>query len=268
MITKHLTGDSEVLFFDSSAKARDYFIAETNPLLKVCLDEQLVEGEVYFPTTDIDAKGNVSMWRFNGGENVALDELIGGVNHCYQIGSAKVNDDVTHYVADFSEYVDESTISFWNKAKAIIQYNDLVDDEIESANERGFGIIRYDNTTWHEDNGIGEDKGRILFMEKIGLPYGECYFGWNEQPTNTIRCGDIKFTEVLKIVGCLETIDNWGRQERINAKETYELLNNPENWSDDQRFYCEGNGGYFIDELIGKVIKCNKKVFKVPNDNT
>ena len=199
MITKHLTGDSEVLFFNSSAKARDYFIAVTNPLLKVCLDEQLVEDKVYYPT--LDAKGNVKMWRFNGGENNALDELIGGINHCYQIGSAKVNDDVTHYVADFSEYVDESTISFWN-----------------------------------------------------------------EQPTNTIRCGDIKFTEVLKIVGCIETVDNWGRQERYNAKETYELLNNPENWSDDQRFYCEGNGCYFIDDLIGKVIKCNKKVFKVPND--
>jgi len=185
MITKHLTGDSEVLFFDSSAKARDYFIAVTNPLLKVCLDEQLVEGEVYFPT--LDAKGNVSMWRFNGGENVALDELIGEVNHCYQIGSAKVNDDVTHYVADFSEYVDESTISFWNEKQAIEQYNDLIDNELEMANDNGFYINRYDNTTWVDD------EGKILFQEEIGLPYGECYFGWFEQPTNTIRCGKIDY---------------------------------------------------------------------------
>jgi hypothetical protein len=154
-------------------------------LLKVCLDEQLVEDEVYYPT--LDAKGNVKMWRFNGGENVALDELIGGVNHCYQIGSAKVNDDVTHYVADFSEYVDESTISFWNEQSATEHYNDLIDNELEMANDRGHGIDRYDQTTWNNEEGM------TLFQESIGKPYGECYFGWCLQPTNTIRCGDINY---------------------------------------------------------------------------
>lgn len=70
-----------------------------------------------------------------------------------------------------------------------------------------------------------------------------------------------KANEVIEIIGCLETIDNWGREEEYTASETYKLLITPEEWTDDQRFYDKFNRCYFIDELVGKKIQVGPYIF-------
>jgi hypothetical protein len=72
--------------------------------------------------------------------------------------------------------------------------------------------------------------------------------------------------KVIEIVGCLETVDNWGREEQYDAQETYKLLTNPDEWTDDQRFYDECNRCFFIEELIGKKIKVGPFTFTLTED--
>lgn len=72
--------------------------------------------------------------------------------------------------------------------------------------------------------------------------------------------------EVIEIIGCLETIDNSGREEEYTASETYKLLITPEDWNDDQRFYDKFNRCYFVDELIDKKVKVGPITFHVHDD--
>jgi len=180
IIAQHLTGDSELHFFPTPELAKAKYEELTEPLLAICNTKSLEVDDVYF--IDEDGKG----CRFNAGNDEDIDDIIGEVDHWYKWDSIEVSDDATHYVADFSEYVDESTVTFWNEQSATEHYNDLIDNELEMANDMGHGIDRYDQTTWNNEEGM------TLFQESIGKPYGECYFGWNEQPTNTIRCGVIE----------------------------------------------------------------------------
>lgn len=69
--------------------------------------------------------------------------------------------------------------------------------------------------------------------------------------------------EKIQIVGCTETVDNWGREERYTESETLALLLDHEAWSDDQIFWGPNNERYFIDDLIGKTVICNHEVFPV-----
>ena len=57
---------------------------------------------------------------------------------------------------------------------------------------------------------------------------------------------------IIQITGCTETIDNHGSTWFHDEKDTYTLLINPEEWSDDQVFHGINNQVYFIDDLIGK----------------
>jgi hypothetical protein len=76
----------------------------------------------------------------------------------------------------------------------------------------------------------------------------------------------MKNQETIQIIGCLETIDNWGREERHDAKDTYGILINPDCWTDDMRFYDVFNQCYFIDELIGQKVQVGPFIFTVVDD--
>jgi hypothetical protein len=148
LIAQHLTGDSSVHFFPSRLKADRFYESKVKPLLEICHKNELEEDEVYIFG---ETKNSV---RFNSGENEELDLALGECNHYYLVDSIEVEDDVDTYIADFSEWVDESTITFYKKADAIIKYNDMVDDSVEMLNNSGMGVNRYNNTTWEsEDNG-------------------------------------------------------------------------------------------------------------------
>lgn len=68
----------------------------------------------------------------------------------------------------------------------------------------------------------------------------------------------------IKIVKCIETVDNWGNTETYKNEELFNLLSNPaDEWTDDQVFLDEGGRKYLIDDLIGKEVEVNGKVFTV-----
>jgi len=69
--------------------------------------------------------------------------------------------------------------------------------------------------------------------------------------------------EAIKIVGCAETVDNWGRQEKYDETQTLNLLLCSDEWTDDQIFLGPNNERYFIDDLIGKPVACGPAVFIV-----
>lgn len=70
----------------------------------------------------------------------------------------------------------------------------------------------------------------------------------------------------LNIIDCIETIDNWGAQEKYSTQETFRLLSNPADWTDDQVFRGPNNERYFIDDLIGKKVTVGPVTFTVQED--
>lgn len=70
----------------------------------------------------------------------------------------------------------------------------------------------------------------------------------------------------IKIVGCTETVDNWGSVEKYSTDQTLALLKNPDEWTDDQVFWGPMNEQYFIDDLIGKEVQCGVETFTVQED--
>ena len=91
----------------------------------------------------------------------------------------------------------------------------------------------------------------------------------DELADNVTLNTDLPNAELIDIVSCAEVIDNWGRQESYDTKETYGILITPEEWTDDFLFYgCEQCAGksYTIDELIGKRVKCGPIIFTVTED--
>lgn len=176
---KHLTGDSEVVFFPSRLRAERYFNSKVSPLLEICERNDLEEDEVYSfgQTTDIV--------RFDSGYDDELDAALGEVNQYFYLGQAEVEDDVTHYVAEFSEWVDESTIEFFNEQKAKEVWNDKIDNEINATPYHK--IDRNDDSTWEDEGGM------TLFLETdYSDIYSDAYFGTSSDLTFTYRIGMIE----------------------------------------------------------------------------
>ena len=67
---------------------------------------------LYLGATQID-----NFWSafFNPGSNEELSALLGDVDHYFLVGTQDVEDDCECYIADFSEYVDEVNIKFFNR---------------------------------------------------------------------------------------------------------------------------------------------------------
>lgn len=72
---------------------------------------------------------------------------------------------------------------------------------------------------------------------------------------------------IPKIVYYSEIIDNWGRQRSSDdGNNIYDILNNPEEWTDDMWFEDEDGNSYHIDDLVGKPVNViNVGIFTVPN---
>lgn len=183
MVCEQLTGDSWVMFYQTPELAEKAFNNLVQPLIEVCKSNgyDVEDSDVCYTFVGKQA------WRFNAQELDALDELIGETNVYYEWGSVTVNDDVTHYFAEFSEWVDEGTITFHTAEEAKIKYNDAIDNTLIAANERGHEINRYDQSTWENEEGM------TLFSEPIdtSVNYSDAYFGYELDPTFTFRCGEI-----------------------------------------------------------------------------
>lgn len=183
LIAEGLTGDSKVYFYATPELAEKAFKIQTEPLIKACIDGGADEEEenVFYSLKDGKA------WRFNTGELDELDKLLNECNLYIEWGIATVDNDVTHYIAEFSEWVDESTISFYTKDTSTIRYNDLIDEGITIAAEHhDIHINRYDQSTWvHE--------GNTVFSEPIdtSVNHTDVFFGYNQDTYYTIRCGEI-----------------------------------------------------------------------------
>jgi hypothetical protein len=67
----------------------------------------------------------------------------------------------------------------------------------------------------------------------------------------------------INIIDCIETVDNWGGQEKYSTQETFRLLSNPEEWTDDQIFRGPAYERYLIDDLIGKTVTVGQVTFTV-----
>jgi hypothetical protein len=67
----------------------------------------------------------------------------------------------------------------------------------------------------------------------------------------------------INIIDCVETVDNWGGQEKYSTQETFRLLSNPEEWTDDQIFRGPAYERYLIDDLIGKTVTVGQVTFTV-----
>ena len=179
IIATHLPSDSEVVFYDKVEDAKAEFQKRTQEIF--ALDSNL-EDEVDFWCEDDWAV------RFNAGNNEALSNFLGDVDHYFKVGTQDVEDDCTHYVADFSEYVDECNIKFFNKQTAIETYNDMIDEGIsmQHNNRNQNPVSRYDQDTWED-----EDYG-TLFMETDNSDgssdafFGFSYVYW------TYRIGEVK----------------------------------------------------------------------------
>jgi len=126
-IAQQLTDDSEVHFFNTPLEAENYFNNEVKPLLVICLEEDLPEDEAY----TANEKGNVI--RFNLGYNRDLDEKLADTNKYYYWDSIEVEDDITHYFAQFSDWVDDSSIEFMTEKAAREQMSTLMDVQFNMA---------------------------------------------------------------------------------------------------------------------------------------
>ena len=140
MVATHLPSDSELIFFKTTEEAKAEFKKRTQELFE--LDG--LEEDIDYSIEDEYAV------RFNSGGNEELSALLEDVNHYFKVGTQDVEDDCEYYVADFSEYVDESKVTFFNRENAVITYNDMVDDALVDNKD----VNRYDNTTWEDDDEV------------------------------------------------------------------------------------------------------------------
>lgn len=179
LIAKSLTGDSKVKFFDQQFKAKEYFYELTEHLLGICREEGLEEDEVYF------SGDKAQSWRFNAGENDALDAELEHCNTYIVWATVEVDKDVTHYVVTYSEEVDDSEINFYNEADARLYYETIVAEGIDCAHVyKSITIDRADNKTWQEDG------SQTYFSENDDKT--EAFFGYDTDVYWTVVLGELE----------------------------------------------------------------------------
>jgi len=161
LIATHLPSDSKVLFFKTVDEAKAEFKKRTQDLFAV---DGLEEDNDYWMEDE---------WavRFNSGNNEELGAILEEVDHYFKVGTQDVEDDCDFYVTDFSEYVDESRITFFNRENAVIAYNDLVESALAIEGD----VNRYDQTTWEDESGV------TLFSETDNDDGStDAFFGMND----------------------------------------------------------------------------------------
>lgn len=180
-INRKTTTDSQILFFDTEQQGIEKFKELTEPLLAICHSKSLEDGETWC-LYEYDRYAC-----FVAGHDGDLDAAINNTTTDYKLQTVYLPHDKTHYVADFAEDMSDTLISFCDRSNANAEYNRTIREELLLANECGYGIVRYDPTTWfNEDNGI-------MFIETSTETSKEAYFGWaNMEAKNTIRMEEIK----------------------------------------------------------------------------
>lgn len=190
LIAQGLTGDGNVYFYATPELAEQAFKNLTQPLTDICINNYYdTDKHDVFETFQDD-----KAMRFNSGILDALDILIGGSNIYYQWGTVTVDDHVTHYIAEFNEWLDESKITFHNAEQAKIKYNDAIDEGISiAASHHHIHINRYDQSTW-------EHEGNTVYSEPINtkLNHTDVFFGYSSDAFYTIRCGSIDVMDIKK----------------------------------------------------------------------
>jgi len=184
MSVTELTGDSTVKFF-TTKEARDVaFFNIVQPLREICWAESMEEDEQYFEEFN-EATGELTGIRFNTGENDVLDEALPfqDVNNYFERRDIEVNNNITHYVAQFSQHVDESTIQFFTQEQAEQEYEAHVNALLNIAKD-------------HYSKTINRNKPSTWTDESIGTMFDEdkdakiAYFGLGD-PTETVAMGEI-----------------------------------------------------------------------------
>ncbi len=178
MIARHLTGDSEILFFDSKEEAVIKFNVLTMPLLTICRENN---GYDALETVITDGYDNPFAVRFNGADLPDLDAQLNYCNTFFSVGECTVDDDFTHYVAEFSEWVDESQVNFFNEEDANTKYIAMIEYATSEVTADGFLHNRINENTI-----IDEDDVTLLQISE-----NEVYFGYSD-PNWTIRINPIK----------------------------------------------------------------------------
>lgn len=165
MIATHLPSDSQILFFNTYDEAMEEFKKQTEGLLSL---EDLSEDD-YHIVDDYAI-------RFNAGNHMELSNMLGDVDHFFKLGTIDVDDSCTHYICDFSEFTDESTVEFYSKSDAKYILMDMVDKAISEQHllfKDQVKIDKYDINTWTDVEGD-------LFNHKIINGNTEdFFFGYN-----------------------------------------------------------------------------------------
>lgn len=140
LIASELTGDSTIQFFDTPQQALTAYQNIVNPLIDICNkhNHNTDIDEIISPplNTSINTQG----YRFNTGYIPELDAIIGNNNVYYEYGTKTVNNDVTHYVAYLSQWVDESTLYLRSHTNALNKYTQLIQQSINNAKTQNIFI--------------------------------------------------------------------------------------------------------------------------------
>jgi hypothetical protein len=183
IIATHLPSDSEVIFFPTVEEAKAEFQKRTQEIF--ALDENLEEDNDYWCEDEWTV-------RFNAGNNEALSNFLGDVDHYFEVCTEDVEDDCEYFIADFSEYVDEVIIKFFNKQDAVNRYDEMVNEGIamQHSHNRNQNLVnRHDQSTWED-----EDYG-TLFMETDNDDGStDAFFGFSDIYW-TYRIGKVALTK-------------------------------------------------------------------------
>jgi hypothetical protein len=154
LIAEPLTGDSKVMFYKTKKEARMAFNTLTKPFIKACK----YVPEASETKTSVDTYGI----RFNQGYCDTLDDLLPHGNKYIEWGWIKADKNITHYFAEYSEWVDDSYIVFLTKKEAIDRYEIMINDGIVNLNDNQDTdklakyvdkVKRYDQSTWETEDG-------------------------------------------------------------------------------------------------------------------
>ncbi len=165
LIAEPLTGDSKVMFYKTKREAKSAFNRLTKPFLKVCNKLPKYPFNLVEENDAVEYKeiANGQGMRFNLERSDELDELLGGIgNKYFEWGSVKANKNITHYFAEFSEWVDDSYILFFNAQDAQNKYETAVTEGIINLNDKQDidkltrykeKVKRYEPDTWETTDG-------------------------------------------------------------------------------------------------------------------
>jgi hypothetical protein len=173
LISNSLTGDSQVIFTPSLDKAKEHFHELINPLLEIC-ENELNPSEYEF---------NEFSFQFEA----AVNEKLGDTEMRYSYFHYEVNDDITHYLAVFTENVFNSWLEFHTEENCINRYNQLVETDISYINNTiGDAWVTRDNkSSWTDE------EGNELFSELTENEKTEASFTY-EDSFYTYRVAPIK----------------------------------------------------------------------------